>query len=124
MARPDKGVFGAMAGKKSLPTIEVAPARHSEGSPARCRAARACHARARGDIDVNPVPDLNTATALEHDPEKVGTGFPSGQTRSVCPEITLNKKIERDDDSRKSHPALIRQAVPCNQSRTFCTKLL
>src|SRR6266700_7083096 len=35
-----------------------------------------------------------------------------------------NKKIERDDDSKKSHPALIRQAVPCNQSRTFCTKLL
>ena len=92
MALPDNGLFGAIAGKKSLPTIEVAPARHSEGSPARCRAARACHARARGDIDVNPVPDLNTATALEHDPEEVGTGFPSGQTRSVCPEIMLKQK--------------------------------
>ena len=51
---------------------------------------------------------------LEHDPEKhapgldprVGTGFPSGQTRSVCPEIMLKQKIERDDDSKKSHPAL------------------
>jgi len=41
MALPDNGPFGAIAGKKSLPTIEVAPARHSEGSPARCRAARA-----------------------------------------------------------------------------------
>jgi hypothetical protein len=61
---PTTGSSSAIAGKKSLPTIEVAPARHSEGSPARCRAARACHARARGDIDVNPVPDLNTATAL------------------------------------------------------------
>ena len=37
---------------------------------------------------------------LEHDPEKhalgldprVGTGFPSGQTRSVCPEIMLKKR--------------------------------
>ena len=37
---------------------------------------------------------------------RVGTGFPSGQTRSVCPEIMLNRKIERDDDSKKSHPAL------------------
>jgi hypothetical protein len=33
MALPNNGRFGAMAGKKSLPTIEVAPARHSEGSP-------------------------------------------------------------------------------------------
>src|SRR6266571_919509 len=33
MALPDNGLFGAIAGKKSLPTIEVAPARHSEGSP-------------------------------------------------------------------------------------------
>jgi hypothetical protein len=29
------------------------------------------------------------ASGLEHDPEKVGIGFPSGQTPSVCPEITL-----------------------------------
>jgi hypothetical protein len=37
---------------------------------------------------------------LEHDPEKVGTGFPK---RSCS-----NKKIERDDDSKKSHPARAR----------------
>jgi hypothetical protein len=30
MALPDNGRFGAIAGKKSLPTIEVASARHSE----------------------------------------------------------------------------------------------
>jgi len=30
MALPDNGFFGAIAGKKSLPTIEVAPARHGE----------------------------------------------------------------------------------------------
>src|SRR6266849_2372668 len=54
---------------------------------------------------------------LEHDPEKhalgldprVGTGFPSGQTRSVCPEITLKQKTERDDDSKKSHHDLSRE---------------
>ncbi len=47
--------------------------------------------------------------SLEHDPEKWVTGFPSRQTRSVCAEIMLkqkDKKIERDDDSKKSHPAL------------------
>jgi len=64
MALSDNGFFGAIAGKKSLPTIEVAPARHSEGSPARCRTARASDARARGDIDVNTVPDLNKAAAM------------------------------------------------------------
>ena len=31
---------------------------------------------------------------LEHDPEKLDTGFPSGQTRSVCPEIMLQQKDE------------------------------
>jgi hypothetical protein len=33
MALSDNGLFGAIAGKKSLPTIEVAPAGHSEGWP-------------------------------------------------------------------------------------------
>src|ERR1700688_613878 len=33
MALPDNGLFGAIAGKKCLPTTEDAPARHSEGSP-------------------------------------------------------------------------------------------
>ena len=48
-----------------------------------------------------------TRDRVEHDPEKhalgldprVGTGFPK---RSCS-----NKKIERDDDSKKSHPALV-----------------
>ena len=56
---------------KSLPTIEVAPARRScIGSPQRRVASRVAEpralsdARARGDIDVNTVPDLDKATAL------------------------------------------------------------
>ena len=89
---PTTGYSSAIAGKKSLPQLKLHRLATAKGRLSRCRAARACHARARGDIDVNPVPDLNTATALEHDPEKVGTGFPSGQTRSVCPEIMLNQK--------------------------------
>src|SRR6266436_5306272 len=53
---------------------------------------------------------------LEHDPEKhalglrpdgVDTGFPSRQTRNAFARRSCsNKKIERDDDSKKSHPAL------------------
>ena len=46
---------------------------------------------------------------LGHDP-LVGSGFPSGQTRSVCPEIMLKQKMERDDASKKSHPALVTMA--------------
>jgi hypothetical protein len=64
MDLPDNGLFGAIAGKKSLPTIEVAPARHSGRPPARCRAARASDARVQGDIDVNTAPELNKATAI------------------------------------------------------------
>src|ERR1700737_5070869 len=38
---------------------------------------------------------------------KVGTGFPSRQTRNAFARRSCsNKKIERDDDSKKSHPAL------------------
>ena len=68
---PTTGSSSAIAGKKSLPTIEVAPARRScIGSPQRRVASRVAEpralsdARARGDIDVNTVPDLDKATAL------------------------------------------------------------
>jgi hypothetical protein len=71
---PTTGSSSAIAGKKSLPTIEVAPARRScIGSPQRRVASRVAEpralsdARARGDIDVNTVPDLDKATALERD---------------------------------------------------------
>src|SRR6202171_5601831 len=38
---------------------------------------------------------------------KVGTGFPSRQTRNAFARRSCsNKKIERDDDSKKSHRAL------------------
>jgi len=68
MALPDNGSSSAIAGKKSLPTIEVASARHSEGFASRVAEPRALSdARARGDIDVNTVPDLDKATALERD---------------------------------------------------------
>src|SRR5712671_8195813 len=84
MALSDNGFFGAIAGKKSLPTIEVAPARHSEGSPSRCRAARASDARARGDIDVNTVPDLNKAMALAA----------TGQTKAATPKAAAAPRIK------------------------------
>ena len=64
MVLPDNGLFGAIAGKKSLPTIEVAPARHSEGSPLALPSRALAMRVPQGDIDVNPVPDFNTATAL------------------------------------------------------------
>jgi hypothetical protein len=36
-----------------------------------------------------------------HDPEKEEAGFP----RSGCPEIMPKNEIERDNDSKKRHPA-------------------
>jgi hypothetical protein len=42
------------------------------------------------------------AADLEHDSGKVGTGFPKGSCSK--------QKIEREDDSKKSHPDLDRRA--------------
>src|SRR6266478_6924963 len=103
---PTTGSSSAIAGKKSLPTIEVASARRScwarrscIGSPQRRVASRVAEpralsdARARGDIDVNTVPDLDKATALERD-DLSSNRHPalsfclsmiSGQTLRVCP---------------------------------------
>ena len=36
MALPENGLFGAIAGKKSLPTIEVAPVKHVAANPKAC----------------------------------------------------------------------------------------
>ncbi len=58
MALSDNGFLGAIAGKKSLPTIEVAPARHSEGSPlalpSRARFRCACPRRYRREHSSRP----------------------------------------------------------------------
>src|SRR5882762_2004140 len=58
MALSDNGFLGAIAGKKSLPTIEVAPARHSEWSPlalpSRARFRCACPRRYRREHSSRP----------------------------------------------------------------------
>ncbi len=36
----------------------------------------------------------------------MGTGFPSDKREAFARRSCSNKKIERDDDSKKSHPAL------------------
>src|SRR5437763_12505436 len=54
-----------------------------------------------GRVDLRPTGGSKPYSAtevLEHDPEKVDTGFPK---RSCS-----NKKMERDDDSKKSQRAL------------------
>src|SRR5882757_9508613 len=44
--------------------------------------------------------------ALEHDPEKWIPVFPRDKREAFARRSCSNKKIERDDDSKKSHPAL------------------
>src|SRR5262249_45745530 len=51
------------------------------------------------------------SASLEQDPEKWGTGF---RKRSCS-----SKKLERDDDSKKSHPALVPRT---RSSHTSCGK--
>src|SRR6202171_4154901 len=48
---------------------------------------------------------------LEHDPEKWVPVFPRDKREAFARRSCSNKKIERDDDSKKSHPAL----APCPQ---------
>jgi hypothetical protein len=43
---------------------------------------------------------------LEHDPEKWAPGFPRDKRQAFARRSCSNKKIERDGDSKKSHPAL------------------
>src|SRR6202171_3840407 len=60
---PTTGSSARLQAKNPYPQLKLHRLATAKGRPARCRAARACHARARGDIDMNPVPDLNKATA-------------------------------------------------------------
>jgi hypothetical protein len=43
---------------------------------------------------------------LEHDPEKWVPVFPRDKREAFARRSCSNKNIERDDDSKKSHPAL------------------
>ena len=43
---------------------------------------------------------------LEHDPEKWVPVFPRDKREAFARRSCSNKKIERDDDSKKSYPAL------------------
>jgi len=51
------------------------------------------------------------AVSLEHDPEKLALGLDPGVVPVFPEEIMLNKKIERDDDSKKSHSALSNNTI-------------
>src|SRR5712675_69757 len=42
---------------------------------------------------------------LQHDPEKWVPVFPRDKRKAFARRSCSNKKMERDDDSRKSHPA-------------------
>jgi len=56
----------------------------------------------------NRVRDLSIM--LKHDPEKWVPVFPRDKREAFARRSCSNKKIERYDDSKKSHPALV--AVP------------
>jgi hypothetical protein len=64
MALSSNGCFGAIAGKKSFRQLRLHRLATANDRPRRCRTARVSDARARGDIDVNAVPDPNKATAI------------------------------------------------------------
>src|SRR6267143_3548513 len=47
--------------------------------------------------------------SLGHDPEKWAPVFPRDKREAFARRSCSNRKIERDDDSKKSHPALARE---------------
>ena len=70
------------------------------------------------DGEVQP----SSQRALEHDPEKHALGprpdgwvpvFPQDKREAFARRSCSNKKIERDDDSKKSHPALANTRMSC-----------
>ena len=67
-----------------------------------------------------------TICILEHDPEKWVPVFPRDKREAFARRSCSNKKIERDDDSKKSHPAPVKRAAvePLeNGSRVRCASL-
>lgn len=63
MALSGTGRFGAIASRNPQPQLKLHRLATAKDRLSRCRAARISDPRARGDIDVNTVPDLNEATA-------------------------------------------------------------
>src|SRR5713101_1263825 len=59
-----------------------------------------CHNHDAGAVVFRP---------LEHDPEKWVPVFPRDKREAFARRSCSNKKIERNDDSKKSHPALSRE---------------
>src|SRR6266849_4027362 len=57
---------------------------------------------------------------LEHDPEKWLPVFPRDKREAFARRSCSNKKIERDDDSKKSHRALAECAVVLSQAARKC----
>ena len=64
MALPDNGLFGAIAGKNPYRQLKLQRLATANDRLRVAEPRALCDARARGDIDVNAVPDLNKATAL------------------------------------------------------------
>jgi hypothetical protein len=72
--------------------------------------------------------------SLEHDPEKACPAldagwvpvFPRDKREAFARRSCSNKKIERDDDSKKSHPALVPRAYGTNRSssNTSCSRYI
>src|SRR5450631_2582992 len=83
MALPDNGRFGAIAGKTSFQKLKL---HRLATANDRLRVAepRALPMRARGDIDVNTVPDLNKATALAA----------TGQTKTAAAKAAAAPRIK------------------------------
>src|SRR6202011_1862418 len=64
--------------------------------------------RRRGLRGFAPCHDASPRHILEHDPEKWIPVFPRDKREAFARRSCSNRKIERDDDSKKSHHALIR----------------
>jgi hypothetical protein len=117
MALSDNGFFGAIAGKKSLPTIEVAPARHSEGSPDRDRAG--VH------VTVVDVPthlgsiSRSAAGKSEHAPSIKAWPTPASNRIGVLRRIIRN--IRFTSSSRSSPLDAFERAARCTDAAAPCT---
>src|SRR6266436_486435 len=81
---PTTGSSARLQAKNPYPQLKLHRLATAKGRLSRCRAARACHARARGDIGVNTVPDLNKATALAA----------TGQPKAAAPKAAAAPRIK------------------------------
>src|SRR5258708_6034732 len=102
--------FNRSAADLSSDGLSARPAFDGAAQPADPSPAR--HVTVPAGAGLRQVRQLSVAAgvSLEHDPEKWVPVFPRDKREAFARRSCSNKELEQDDDSKKSHLALVRKS--------------